>query len=108
MSRDFYIKTGDTLPSISSTLYNDDGTPVNLSGTTVRFFFKKAETGTSKGGVAVLVDAANGQVRYDWKVGDTSEAGTHYAEWEVTFGSGAKATYPNSRYLLVEISEGLG
>lgn len=105
MSKDFYIKQGDTLPSIKSVLKDSAGTAVNLTGVTVAFRTKlvNSTTAPSLGGAAVIEDAANGQVRYDWQVADTTTAGLYYAHWVVTWGSGKKTTYPNSRYLIVEV-----
>lgn len=110
MSHVFYIKRGDTAPAVEATLRQPGtaeglpGAPIDLTAaTTVRFLME--------GGVAddaVIVDAAGGQVRYDWQPGETDVAGTHDAEFEITWGDGRKQTVPNGEYIKVVIAADLG
>ena len=58
-------------------------------------------------GLQHLGAAADGVVEYAWAAGDTDTAGTHLAEFQVTFPGGLPATYPNRGYLLVEITADL-
>ncbi len=106
----FYIAQGDTLPAISATLLQEDGEPANLTGAAVVFRMKNIEQSVRISarviGTATIVEAGAGKVRYDWKPGETAIAGLYLAEWVVTIG-GAVSTYPNSRYLLVQIRENL-
>ena len=96
---DFQIKQADTSPSISYDLTYDDLTKPDLTGATVIFRWKPVDGGTAKQGVAVVDGDGTGvnpaRVRYVWVSGDTSVAGSHNAEWEVTFAGGKIGTFPN-------------
>lgn len=106
MTVDFYLKKGDTLPRISATLKNSDGTPVNLTGATVKFRMRAPGGPLKVDGAAVVVDAAAGKVRYDWTGADTNTEGLFHAEWPVTFGSDVE-TIPNNGFLKVLIGPSL-
>lgn len=100
---DFYLKRGDTLPQIKSTLRNPDKSLMNLTGATVRFRMRARGAGSAKvDAVATVVDAANGVVAYAWSPADTDTEGLYDAEWPVT-KSGAVETVPNNGFLRVLI-----
>lgn len=107
-----YIKQHDTQPSISATL-TEDGVAVDITGATVTFVMRprlcRHEVPAASPKVeaaAVVVDAATGQVRYDWAVGDTDTEGQFDAEFKVSI-AGAVTTYPSSGYLPIVISKDL-
>jgi len=102
---DFNLKQFDTSPSLTATLLGTDGkTPQDLTGATVRLSLKLTNgSGTLLGGPAVVVDAANGVVRYDWQAIDVAAAGHYQAEWVVTFPGPREMTWPNDGYLRIEI-----
>ncbi len=102
----FYIVQGDTLPAIAATLLEEDGEPASLAGASVVFRMKHIEQPVRVVGSATVVETGAGKVRYDWKPGETAIAGLYLAEWVVTLG-GSVSTYPNNRYLLVQIRENL-
>lgn len=105
---DFYIKQGDTAPAWDDTLKDNDGNPINLTGAGVRFHMAPQDFTEAKvDAAAVIVDAANGKVRYNWQTADTDEAGDFYAEWEVTHASGQIETFPNDGYRHVTIGREL-
>ena len=99
MATTFYIKQNDTKPSLSAQLLSD-GSAVDLTGATVKFHM-----GDSVDSAATVVDAATGNVRYDWVTADTETAGLFRAEFEVTFSDGTVETFPNDGYLLINITE---
>jgi hypothetical protein len=113
---DWWVKVGDTEPSIEQTLVGVDGNPTNLNGCSVKFVMRPMP-----GGNAVIYDTANvdqsgdgsdgslGKVSYDWKAGDLDTPGGYYAEWEVTFAGGTqRETFPNDGYVTVAVKADLG
>lgn len=106
MSEQFFIKRGDTAPSLSYTL----SPVVDLTGADVVFSMRVKDRSPAliARATAVIVDAAAAVVRYDWAAGDTDTAGRLEAEFEVTLPDGSIATYPNYGYILVRIGEDIG
>lgn len=83
-----YFKAGDTLPAITDTLLDENGTALNVSGCTV--YFMSRISGQSEFrvlGEATLVSGPSGQVAYYWSGsgadGDLALAGSYQYEWEV-------------------------
>lgn len=104
MAFDFYLKRGDTGPTISAVLSDPAGV-VDLTGATVRFKMRLSDSGAIVvNAVATIVSAAAGSVSYGWEAADTAVAGTYLAEWEVTFGNGEVITFPNDGHLHVKIA----
>lgn len=97
---DWQHKRGDRLPSLQTTLKDENGAAVNLTGTTVRFKMRAyGQSGTPKvDQPATTVDAVGGIVRYDWALVDVDTSGWFEAEWEVTYADGRKATFPTQGY----------
>lgn len=98
MSDIFLIKRNDTSPVLEAQIQDSAKQPVPLFGATVVF-----NMGTFDGdvlvdrGPVIIVDAETGVVRYPWAAGDTSEAGSHRGEFEVTFLDGRVETFPKSQ-----------
>src|SRR5690606_30586890 len=96
------LKRNDTKDTISYTMTYADGTPVNLTGATVRFLM-----GTGKSIVtdsaATIKSASSGQVEYTLKESDTLVAGTFKSEFQVTFSDGKVKTFPTNGYIMVNI-----
>lgn len=110
----FFLKRGDTLPYLVATLSDDSG-PVDLTGATVKFVLRQSRTRCATGEPALLLkkdavvaDPASGVVRYEWASGDTDTAGQFDGEFEVTFPSGGRWTFPSSGYIPVNIGVDLG
>jgi len=97
-------KQGDT-GDLTATLKNPDGTAANLNGATVKLNVRATRGGTLliDHGSVTVTDATNGRVKYAMQSADTLNPGTFYVEWEVTYASGVKTTYPNDRSALLEI-----
>ncbi len=102
MQDTFYLKRGDTSPSL---IYALDPSSTVLTGATVRFNMR-----LSGGAVvvnrqpAVIVTATGAPtVRYDWLGADTDTAGFFEAEFEVTYAGGAVETFPNNGFIRVNI-----
>ena len=80
------IVQNDTKPILEFTI-TQEGSPVDLTGATVKFYMKNNDTGSVKinGAACSISDAVNGKCRYVWQSGDTNTVGTYLAEVEVTF-----------------------
>jgi hypothetical protein len=105
MMETFNIKRGDTSPSL---LYALIPSSTVLTGATVRFSMKDHLSGAVKiNRAAVTVVTATGSptVRYDWNGTDTDTAGFYFAEFEVTYAGGAIETFPNSDFVLVQVTD---
>lgn len=103
----FTIKQNDTSPAIQAALKTPNKQPVNLIGATVRFHMRH-ESGTLKvSSDAIVVDDEAGIVKYEWKSGDTSKEGVHYAEFQVTYEDETVETFPNKDYIKIRITKEL-
>lgn len=102
----FSIKRADREPAIECAL-TVGGSPVDLSGTIVRFIMREEGTSVAKVN-AVATVTGSGTVMYAWGATDTDKAGLFRAEWEVTFAGGLKRTFPSDGYLYVNVVADLG
>jgi len=107
MPNTFYIKQGDLLPVIRSTLYDANGDPIDLTGANVTFVMRLpgAPNLQVRAG-ATIVDPVGGVVQYAWQEGDTNVVGGFAAEWSASIG-GQQMTIPNLNYLTVQVSNNL-
>lgn len=85
----FEIKQNDTLPPLKVKLTQTDGSVLDLSGVTVKLVIN----GIGER-IMVIEDIAQGIVRYDWQVTDTSKAGVYLAEVKVQYPNGTRQTIP--------------
>lgn len=100
----FYIKRRDTSPSL---VYALIPTTVDLTGATVRFSMKNQEGAVviNRAASTVVTPTVTPTVRYNWQASDTANAGFFFAEFEVTYSSGAIETFPNYSMIAIKISE---
>lgn len=84
---DLTFTVGDTAPSIYGALKNDDGSPFDLTGCTVRFQMRwLLDNRLFIDHSAVVVGTATaGNVRYDWVAGDLDQAGQFESRWKIIF-----------------------
>lgn len=100
----FTIKQNDTSPAILATLQDADGNAINLVGASVKFNMRNVHGSSALvSASADVTDAESGAVKYAWSVGDTSESGNMYAEFEVTYSDGAIETFPNDGYIDITV-----
>jgi hypothetical protein len=101
---DAYLKQNDTSPAVRSQLFDGLGLPVNLTGASVLFMaWFPGDAAVKINAAATLVDAALGIVSYTPTAPNTDTIGDLMAEWQVTFGGGAKETFPNGEWLKVRV-----
>lgn len=109
---DFWLKAGDLVPSITATLKDADGNPIDIEAASVMFVMTLIDETQP----TVEAEATNlqsdpttnvGEVRYDWVEGDTDIAGGYRGEWRVEFIDGV-GTMPNSHYSTIAILDALG
>lgn len=103
---DFWLKTGDLKPSLTSTLVDATDTPVDLTGATVEFVMRLIDGDVTITGAATVTDPA-GQVLYEWQPGDTDVPGGYSSEFIVTFVGGAQGSFPNQTWDRIAILERL-
>jgi hypothetical protein len=96
------LKRNDTKDTISYTMTYADGTPVNLTGATVRFVMGKGKTLITSA-AATISSATAGKVEYTLKESDTLVAGNFNAEFEVTFSDSKVKTFPSDGYISLRI-----
>jgi hypothetical protein len=102
----FFIKQNDTSPALQATLKDGLGAVVDLTGASIRFHMRKTGDTTAKvDATAVIENADNGLVYYSWVAADTDTIGSYEAEFEVTFTGGEIETFPNNRFIEVEITD---
>ena len=105
---DFYWKAHDTAPAIRVQLKDSSGANVDVTGGTVKFIMMAVGGGSPKvNATATIVDGPNGIVSYTPISADTDTPGSYTAEWEVTYLSGAKQTFPDPGYNTVTVTADL-
>jgi hypothetical protein len=107
MSNTFSLKRNDTLPRLRAVLSDSSG-PVDLTGCSVKFIYKAEGKGQPVSRTAAVLSDPPGTVEYQWVIEDTAVSGNFSGEWEVTFPSGRKLTFPNENYIKFTILPDLG
>lgn len=102
----FNMKKGDRYPVARATLYNADGSLMNLTGATITFRMRSRSGGALKVNAAgtIVGDPTLGVVQYAWAVGDTDTVDNYDAEFAVSIG-GLAQTVPASGYVLVVVED---
>ena len=102
----FKIKKSDTQPSLQATLQYNNGSPIDLTNSTIYFIMGKlADYATYRSGTCSTVSDTGGICKYDWSNLDTGSVGTYWGEFEVNWGSGSIMTLPNNHNLKIEVLE---
>ena len=107
---DLFIRQADVLPTLSNTITDQSGNPVNLTGASVSLVLRTLMSSEpiTLAGSATVTNAAAGQVQYAWNTADTATAGLYNAEWHCSGGSvGGTYTYPNDGYITISVEQSL-
>jgi hypothetical protein len=102
------MKRHDTRTAPKATLRSPSGSPVDLTGASVKFIMAKH----SKGTVLVnrdadVLDAMNGKVCFVFLPEETITLGMMKAEFEVTYPDGSVETFPNQGYIMINFESDL-
>ena len=104
----FYIRQNDTSPTITATLTDYSGVPINLNAADVEMFMEDLSGVLKLDGVVCAVDdAVEGIISYSWQAGDTDTVGTYRVLFEVTYADGGIETFPNKGYESVIVTREL-
>ena len=102
-----YMKQGDTASIMKRTLVNAFGSPVNLTGASLKFSMRVKPGGATKvdRASATISNAGLGEVQYSFSASDTNTADEFESEWEVSFSDGSVQTFPNDGYTPVIVTD---
>lgn len=109
----YKLKRNDTVPVIVLDVLNSDGDPYDLSDATSADFIMvtdddaRTEKVHDIDGADIASPGTLGRLTYQFSTADTDTAGKYLAEFQVTFSTGDKATFPESGYLHIDIDEDL-
>lgn len=107
---DFYAKQGETL-ELAGTLRGADGSPQDLTGTTVTVSIRRrgAATPLVSAAACTIVDP-QGQVRYVGAVlvAGTWPAGRYEGEFDVTLSNGRVHSFPDDGHFILLVSAQIG
>lgn len=108
---DFFIGQGDTASPLTDVLRDGAGAPVDIAGATIA-----AKIVPLRGGAPIVdraasneqngdgADGTRGAVELEWVAGETDDAGSFLGQWIVTYAGGDVQTFPNTGFLLIEIT----
>lgn len=103
------MKSDDLLPPVEATLKEANGTAIDLSTyNSVNFTMENESGSVVVNAAATIVDATNGEVRYEWQSGDTDAPGVYKAEFVLTDPNGNELTIPSEDYIDVHIERSTG
>ena len=126
----FVIKQHDTQPSLVATLTDDNGPIVVPNGAVVTFIMRgpyndeecdecygssdpimygaptQSRPSVVVNNTAIVVNGATGDVRYDWRVGDTSKVGRFSGEFKISLAT-LLTTYPSVGYIPIIVNSDL-
>lgn len=104
------LYVGDRAPQMKFTLRDGNGEPVDLTvgAPEVSFSMRPASGGALviDGDDVEILDAAAGQVLYDWPLDATENAGEYFGQFVLTRG-GLEATFPYAKTLVIRVLDRL-
>lgn len=81
--------------------------PANLAGCTLKFIMKLPDSLTAEVSQPATINP-DGTFSYQPVLADVSTVGKFQQEWEVTYPSSQKLTFPNNGYNIVKVISDLG
>jgi len=102
------MKVGDTRPYLRVTITDQDGSAVDITDATIKFYMVTDDndrTVTVDEGTVTLVTPASGIAEYRWNAEDTATAGNYLGEFVVTLSDATIFTIPNDDSLKIQIKE---
>jgi hypothetical protein len=100
------IKHNQREPRLRARIVDSSGVAVNLSGAVgVTFSMRSGRDLTNKiaSQPAVITDAPEGRIEYQWRAGDTDTLGNFNAEFLVNWGNGVTEIFPTTGAIRVRI-----
>lgn len=105
MAETFFLKRGDTSPSLLADLLPSDADITGATGVVFSMRQRGSVTPIVNRQPATIVSPTNpARIRYDWQAGDTATAGLFEGEFEVTRADGSVETFPNDSYITIQIT----
>lgn len=104
----FEIKKNTTLAPLDATLISGTGARANLTGCTVQF--RMRPVGSSVNLIdepATIINAAEGQIRYQWHGTNTSVVGDYEGEFEITYPDTNTRIFPSAGFIKIKVFETL-
>jgi hypothetical protein len=102
------IRQGDREPSLTSTLREDTGVPVDLTDATVWLHLYDTTTRDERlYAEARVVGEGDGTVLYEWQPSDTDRVGEFNAAWEVVYPDGRRLVFDDPDPPTVEVVDDL-
>jgi len=85
MLEPFTIVEDDLLPELIAYLRNNDGSPMDLNNTNVKFYMSTPDLKDMRidGATVQILDPDNGKVQYSWVAANTEVPGTFNAQFKV-------------------------
>lgn len=105
-SPDIFFGEGDSGPIVDDTILDSNGAPVDLAGATVVFRYRdKLQVGAEIDEPAAITQTSDPLTLGDveWAPAGPMQPGNFNANWVITFGSGTPITFPNGRYLWMQV-----
>ena len=109
--RHFSIKRNDNLPSLVVKIKTrgclDEVLPLSLTGVSAVTFSMISECGDLiiSSNDAIISDAENGVIEYQWQQDDTATAGKFKGEFELFFNGGGKISIPRTNAINIQVFE---
>jgi hypothetical protein len=105
---DLTIRQGDTTPTFTEVLTDQNGNQLNLTGATCTFVMREMYSAAPVVNAAMTItNPTYGIVTYNWSSTDTATAGLYMGEIHVVLSGGGTFTYPNDGYLTIAVEENL-